>query len=90
MAWPDDPPHANGFANEITNPPGTPFERLSLPPDRLGGNTTVVRYEVLKPLPVDVRLSEIAPGFERRGGGTHYQFRGGIRKYLDLGYLKVM
>ena len=73
---------------DFAAPPGTPFEKLSLPPDRLGSNTTVVRYEILKPLPNDVRMGEIAKGFEQPGLGTQYHFPGGIQELVDLGYLK--
>ncbi|SEI17751.1 MULTISPECIES: glycohydrolase toxin TNT-related protein [unclassified Leifsonia] len=69
-------------------PPGTAFDQLSLPPDRLGGNTTVVRYEILKPLPDNVRMGEIAPGFGQPGLGTQYHFPVGIQKLIEQGYLK--
>jgi len=48
----------------------------------------VVRYEILKPLPDDVQVGRIAPGFEQRGGGTQYRFPDGIKKLMDQGYLK--
>jgi hypothetical protein len=64
-------------------PPGTPFEKLSLPPDRLGANTTTVRYEILKPLPDNVRMGEIAPG-----RGTQYHFPEGIQEFVEQGYVK--
>ena len=69
-------------------PPGTPFGDLSLPPDRLGENTTTVWYEILKPLPDEVRVGDIAPGFGQKGGGTQYYFPGGIQEWIDRGYLK--
>ncbi|MDR6865499.1 hypothetical protein J2Y69_000081 [Microbacterium resistens] len=65
-------------------PPGTTFDRLSLPPDRLGHNTTVLRYEILKPLPDDIRMGEIAPGFEQAGRGTQYHFPRGIQDKASL------
>lgn len=73
---------------DFAAPPGTTFDQLSLPPDRLADNTTVVRYEVIKPLPDNVRMGEIAPGFEQPGHGTQYRFPGGIQKLVGQGYLK--
>jgi len=69
-------------------PPGTPFEKLSLPPDRLGNKMTTVRYEILKPLPDNVRMGAIAPGFEQGGLGTQYHFPDGVNKLAKQGYLK--
>ncbi|WP_170857508.1 MULTISPECIES: TNT domain-containing protein [unclassified Leifsonia] len=60
----------------------------TLPPDRLGGNTIVKRYEILKPLPNSVRMGEIAPGFGQPGGGVQYHFPGGIKELVKQGYLK--
>lgn len=69
-------------------PPGTPFDQLSLPPDRLSINTTKLNYRVLRPLPDDVQMGEIAPGFEQRCGGTQYHFPGGLERLVELGYLE--
>lgn len=74
---------------DFAAPPGTAFDKLSLPPDRLGGNTMVVKYEVIKQLPENVRMGQIAPGFEQPGLGTQFHFPGGIQK-LDPEYLKVI
>lgn len=73
---------------DFAAPPGTPFGKLSLPPDRLGDNTTVVRYEIIKPMPDDVRMGDIAPGFEQPGHGTQYHFPDGIKTLVRRGYLK--
>lgn len=73
---------------DFAAPPGTPFEKLSLPPDRLGDNATTVRYEIVKPLPDNVRMGEIAPGFEQPGRGTQYHFPEGIKKLVKRGYVK--
>lgn len=77
--------HVNGH---FAAPPGTAFGKLSLPPDRLGRNAMVVRREILRPLPENVRTGQIAPGFEQPGLGGKYQFPDGIRKVVDQGYLK--
>jgi hypothetical protein len=71
-------------------PSGTPFDRLSIPPDRLGGNAVTVRYEVLKPLPDGVRMGDVAPGFEQPGHGTQYYFPDKIKKLIKDGYLRVI
>ncbi|MGH1525867.1 TNT domain-containing protein [Leifsonia sp. L25] len=73
---------------DFAAPPGTAFDKLSLPPDRLGGNAMVVRYEILKPLPENVRTGQIAPGFEQPGLGTQYHFPDGIQELVDGKYLK--
>jgi hypothetical protein len=80
--------HGAPVNGKFAAPPGTPFDKLSLPPDRLGGNALVVRYEILKPLPQNVRMGEIAPGFEQPGLGTQHHFPVGIQKMVDQGYLK--
>lgn len=69
-------------------PPGTPFDQLSLPPDRLNGSTIRLNYRVLRPLPDGVQMGEIAPGFEQRGGGTQYYFPGGLERLVKLGYIE--
>ena len=69
-------------------PPGTSFEKLSLPPDRLGDNATTVRYEILKSVPGNVRMGNVAPGFEQSGMGTQYHLPDGIQKLVKRGYLR--
>ncbi|MGX5694880.1 TNT domain-containing protein [Agromyces soli] len=50
-------------------PPGTRFDELALPPDRLDDSAVTLSYRVLKPLPDDIRVGEIAPGFGQGGDG---------------------
>ncbi|MCA0378343.1 MAG: TNT domain-containing protein [Actinobacteria bacterium] len=82
---------ANGIPldGKFAAPPGTSFDQLSLPPDRLGNNTTVVRYEILKPLPDDIRMGDIAPGFGQVGHGAQYFFPRGIDWLIENGFLGV-
>ncbi|KJQ55989.1 hypothetical protein RS85_00193 [Microbacterium sp. SA39] len=69
-------------------PPGTPFGDLALPPDRLSDSTVTQRFEVLRPLPENIRMGEIAPGFGQRGHGTQYYFPDMIGPLIDAGYLR--
>ncbi|WP_396653008.1 glycohydrolase toxin TNT-related protein [Microbacterium resistens] len=56
---------APGLGGNFAAPPGTPFDQLSLPPDRLSANTIKLNYRILHTLPDDVQMGEIAPGFEQ-------------------------
>ncbi|WP_235493350.1 glycohydrolase toxin TNT-related protein [Leifsonia sp. Leaf336] len=73
---------------DFAAPPETSFEKLSLPPDRLGDNATTVRYEIVKPVPDNVRMGDIAPGFEQPGLGTQYHFPDGVQELIDQGYVR--
>jgi hypothetical protein len=73
---------------DFAAPPGTSFEKLSLPPDRLGNKATTVRYEIVRSVPDNVRMGDIAPGFEQPGLGTQYHFPEGIRELIDQGYMR--
>lgn len=73
---------------EFTSPPHTGFPTQSLPPDRLGPSFGHHPLEILKPLPDDVKVGRIAPDFQQPGGGTQVFFPGGIRKWIDDGYIK--
>jgi len=73
---------------DFAAPPGTPFEKLSLPPDRLGDKAITVRYEIVKLVPENVRMGDIAPGFEQPGLGTQYHFPDGLRELIDQGYVR--
>ncbi|RKR76391.1 TNT domain-containing protein [Frondihabitans australicus] len=82
---------AGGVANgEFATLPGTPFSDVAMPPDRLSTAFTTVRYEVVKPLPASVLQGPIAPWFEQPGMGVQYYFEGGINRFVDAGYLKVV
>jgi hypothetical protein len=74
---------------EFGAPPGSSFETLALPPDRLSPNATTVRYEVVKPLPPNVEEGLIAPGFGQPGMGTQYYFPNGIESLIP-DYLRVV
>jgi hypothetical protein len=71
-------------------PPGSDFETLALPPDRLSSDATTLRYEVVKPLPPDVQEGLVAPGFGQTGMGTQYYFPNGIESLINGGYLRVV
>jgi hypothetical protein len=83
---------AIGRDGKFATDPGTPFGQLALPPDRLAPNFVTTKYEVLKPLPADLKVMEgyIDPGFEQAGLGKQYYFPDGMQDLVDLGYLKVI
>jgi hypothetical protein len=67
---------------------GTPFSRLSLPPDRLSPAFETTKYEVLMPLPPEVMEGRIASHFEQPGDGFQYYFPDRIQVLVDAGFLK--
>ncbi|MFC5337043.1 TNT domain-containing protein [Leucobacter denitrificans] len=80
----------DGFPKDgrFAAPKDTPFEKLSLPPDRLTDETITVRYQVLKDLPDFIRKGIIAQGFGQPGHGVQHYFPDGLEKLTQLGYLK--
>lgn len=79
-------PHSD--TGEYTSPPGTPFPSQSLPPDRLAPAFQHHQLEIVKPLPPEVKVGSIAPDFQQLGGGVQYHFPGGIKQWVDDGYLR--
>jgi hypothetical protein len=75
-----------GFAS----PKGQPFPTRSLPPDRLEPPFVTISYQVVKPLPEEVLEGRVASWFDEPGGGIQYEFPGGIQKYVDEGYLRII
>ena len=73
-------------SGEFASPVGTRFPAQSLPPDRLGPAFNRYTYEIIKPLPPEVQVGNIARDFQQPGGGTQLHFPGGISRWLD--YLK--
>ncbi|WP_025158601.1 TNT domain-containing protein [Leifsonia aquatica] len=70
-------------SGEFASPVGTQFPDQSLPPDRLGPAFNRYTYEIVKPLPPEVRAGNIAPDFQQPGGGTQLHFPGGISEWMD-------
>ncbi len=75
---------------EFTSPPGTAFPTQSLPPDRLAPGFQHHTLEIVKPLPDEVKVGSIAKDFQQPGGGVQLHFPGGIRKWIEDGYIKVV
>jgi hypothetical protein len=68
----------------------TPFEMLSMPPDRLSPDFVKTRYEVVRPLGPEVLEGVVAPHFGQPGGAVQYYFPEAIQPYVDAGFLKVV
>jgi hypothetical protein len=66
-------------------PPGTSLGARSLPPDEA---RPLVRYEVLKPLPV--QSGTAAPWFDRPGGGVQFKTDKELIDLIASGYLKKL
>ncbi|WP_157887696.1 TNT domain-containing protein [Frondihabitans sp. PAMC 28766] len=77
-----------GRDGSFATDPGTAFEAMSLPPDRLAPNYVQTEYEVLKPLPPYVREGAIDPGFEQSGLGKQYFFPNKMKPLVNAGYLR--
>lgn len=77
-----------GADGKFASPAGSPTGDRALPPDRLSPAFATHNYEVVKPLPPEVRQGPIAPWFEQPGNGMQYYFPKGIEYYITHGYLK--
>jgi len=84
------PVHPSKDTGEFTTVPGSRFEGLGLPADRNAPAFQNHQLEVVKPLPPEVRAGSIAPAFEQPGGELQFHFPGGIKKWIDEGYIKVV
>lgn len=68
----------------------TPFPSQSLPPDRLTPGFQHHQLEIVKDLPPEVKVGVIAPHFQQPGGGIQYYFPGGMKRWIDDGYIRVL
>jgi hypothetical protein len=72
---------------QFASPVGEHFPGKNFPPDRLDPPFERYTYEVVKPLPPDVRAGFIAPDFQQPGGAIQLHFPGGISKWVASGHL---
>lgn len=68
----------------------TPFEGISLPPDRLSSDFEMTYYRVARPLPEAVEEGLAAPGFEQPGLSPQLYFPEQVQFYVDNKYLEVI
>jgi hypothetical protein len=61
-----------------------------VPPDRLSPGFGHYTSEIVKPLPDEVRVGSIAGDFQQPGQGVQIHFPGGMKKWIEDGYIKVV
>jgi hypothetical protein len=67
--------------------PGTPVEKLSVPPEVEA--MAPEKYRVLKPIP-DTATGKAAPWFGKPGGGVQYKTKETVEKLIEQGFLGGM
>lgn len=72
------------FTAQYFSPAGTPISQRSLPPG--SESRTLVRFEVLKPLPA--QSGEVAAWFGESGGGVQFKTNFDVETLIDRGYIR--
>jgi hypothetical protein len=68
--------------------PGSSISERGMPPG--SEDLPYTQLEVLKPITVPAGPAAVVKDFGAAGGATQYYFKGGIQKWIDQGYLKVI